>query len=246
MKLEKNLNRQKSEGSAGVKLIKRFLFAAAAAVFLTGCAPSQGAEPAAQSEEQAASLEKTSAEGMSITSEAAGAEQGSNEGSGTAKSAEAVMDQEQGKVRIVIPTVYEDIKTQEEADEIRERNGYESATLEEDGSLTIVMSRSQYEEMIAQFKESVDKGISEIVHSGSDSIIEKIEYNDDYSVFTVTVSSDELGIIERSAAGELIMYGTLYHIYTGSDTDHISVDFVDSGSGEIIESADSGSLDSAY
>ena len=121
MKLEKNLNRQKSEGSADAKLIKRFLFAAAAAVFLTGCAPSQGAEPAAQSEEQAASLEKTSAEGMSITSEAAGAEQGSNEGSGTAKSAEAVMDQEQEKVRIVIPTVYEDIKTQEEADEMMDK-----------------------------------------------------------------------------------------------------------------------------
>ena len=53
---------------------------------------------------------------MSVSSEAAGAEQGPDEGSGSAKSAEAVMDQEQEKVRIVIPTVYEDIKTQEEAE----------------------------------------------------------------------------------------------------------------------------------
>ena len=149
-------------------------------------------------------------------------------------------------VTIVIPTVYESVTTQEEAEKIRKENGYESAVLNEDGSLTVVMSRVQRDQMLDEFKRSVDEGIAEIINTVEDSAIEKIEYNDDYSVFTVTVSSDELGIIERSAAGELIMYGTLYHIYTGSDTDHISVDFVDSGSGEIIESADSGSLDSAY
>ena len=129
------------------------------------------------------------------------------------------------------------------ADEICRRNGYESAVLEEDGSLTIVMSRSVYDEMIRQYKESVDKGIAEI--TAGDSSIVKIEYNEDYSEFTVTVSEDELGIIERQAADELVMYGTLYHVYTGNDVDHITVNYVN-GSGETVETADSGSLDSAY
>ena len=146
----------------------------------------------------------------------------------------------------MIPTVYENVSTQEEADEIRDRNGYESATLEEDGSLTIVMSRSQYEELLKDFRESVDRGIAEIVSEDYGSSIEKIEYNDDYSVFTVTVSTEEIGIPERQTANELVMYGTLYQIYTAGGADRIRVDYVNRDSGEVIESADSGSLDNAY
>lgn len=146
----------------------------------------------------------------------------------------------------MIPTVYENVSTQEEADEIRDRNGYESATLEEDGSLTVVMSRSQYEELISDFRESVDRGIAEIVSEDYGSSIEKIEYNDDYSVFTVTVSTEEIGIPERQTANELVMYGTLYQIYTAGGADRIRVDYVNRDSGEVIESADSGSLDNAY
>ena len=144
---------------------------------------------------------------------------------------------------LVIPTAYENVSTQEEADDIRNRNGYESATLEDDGSLTIVMSRSQYEELLNSFRESVDSGIEEIIAEDYGSSIEKIEYNDDYSVFTVTVTGDEIGPVERQTADELVMYGTLYHIYTAGDADHIRVDYVNRESGEVIESADSGSLD---
>ena len=150
--------------------------------------------------------------------------------------------EEEEKVTLVIPTLYENISTQEEADEIRDRNGYESASLEEDGSLTIVMSRSQYEELLSSFRESVDRGIEEIVSEDYGSSIEKIEYNDDYSVFTVTVTGEEIGPVERQTAEELVMYGTLYHIYTAGDADHIRVDYVSRESGEVIESADSGSL----
>ena len=99
---------------------------------------------------------------------------------------------------------------------------------------------------LAEPGESVDRGIAEIISEDYGSSIEKIEYNDDYSVFTVTVSTDEIGIIERQTADELVMYGTLYHIYTAGEADHIQVDYVNRDSGEIIESADSGSLDNAY
>ena len=62
----------------------------------------------------------------------------------------------------------------------------------------------------------------------------------------MTVPGDELGIAERQAAEELVMYGTLYHIYTCNDVDHIQVDYVKSGTGEVIDTADSGSLEKAY
>ena len=147
---------------------------------------------------------------------------------------------------IVIPTMYESVTSQEEADKIAEKNGYESAFLEEDGSLTVVMEEEVYEKMISAFLDSVEKGVKEIIGDGSVSSVKKIEYNEDLSVFTVSVDADEIGIIERQAAEELVMYGTLYHIYTGNNVDHIQVDFVSEESGEVIESADSGSLAGAY
>ena len=234
--------------------LRRLAAAALAAVIMTGCAASGTAGNGSSSAAESAAAGETgeagtdSPEAASDAGDASEAGQGKTssgaaQDAGSADAAGSAAADEEEKVTVVIPTVYEDVKTQAEADEICRRNGYESAVLEEDGSLTIVMSRSVYDEMIRQYKESVDKGIAEI--TAGDSSIVKIEYNEDYSEFTVTVSEDELGIIERQAADELVMYGTLYHVYTGNDVDHITVNYVN-GSGETVETADSGSLDSAY
>lgn len=244
-----------------MKKISKYLIVAAM-VLLAGCGNAQNtAAPAGGSGAQAAAetssgdpadagageaagqagQEAEAAGGK--TGEAAGTEApGSADGEG--KPSDDGMAQE--TVTIVIPTVYESVTTQEEAEKIKTENGYESAVLNEDGSLTIVMSRSQHDEMLVQFRKSVDEGIKEIIQAVEDSTIEKIEYNDDYSIFTVTVSGDELGLAERQAADELVMYGTLYHIYSGNDAERIQVDYVNSGTGEVIETADSGSLDQAY
>ena len=238
--------------------LKRALLCIAAAAVLTGCAASPSAEEgstAAVSEAgpQAGGKEGTQAgseEGTQAASEGKSAGQvGSDPAAGAEESGaqpEAAGAQEEETVTVVIPTVYEEVKTQEEADRIREKNGYKSVVLEENGSLTIVMTKSQHDELIRDFRTSVDKGISEIIGAGGGSSIEKIEYNEDYSVFTVTVTEEEIGVIERQAADELIMYGALYHVYTGNDADRIRVDYVNAQSGEVIETADSGSLESAY
>lgn len=255
MKRERNLklNMNRMNSIAGSeKAIKKLLFAAAAAVIMTGCAQASPGTDSGQAQAVEENGEETGAQegaAQAATGENGAKAEGENpqaqENSGESASGPKA-EKEQKSVTIVIPTVYEDVKTQEEADEIRDKNGYESAVLQEDGSLVIVMSQSQFDEMIRDFKENVDKGISEIIGTDGDSSIKKIEYNDDYSVFAVTVSDDEIGIIERQAAHELIMYGTLYHVYTGNDVDQIRVDYVSAQSGEVIETADSGSLDSAY
>ena len=225
--------------------IRRCMFIAAAAVIMTGCTgnPQSGAPT---EEAGSAASEKPASEDTAPGKTDAPAAESPEQQTGEAQTPASAEAKEEEKVTLVIPTVYENVSTQAEADEIRDRNGYESATLEEDGSLTVVMTRTQYEELINGFKKSVDEGIAEIVSEDYGSSIEKIEYNDDYSVFTVTVAAEEVGIIERQTANELVMYGTLYHIYTAGDADSIRVDYVNRDTGEVIESADSGSLDNAY
>ena len=239
-----------------MKTIRSYL-ALAAIILLAGCGSAkESAAPAQDSSGQAP--QEAAAAGQSVTEQTTAGQSGeapqdavreeAEKANGSDTSAEAAQTaKKQETVTIVIPAVYESVKTQEEAEKIRKENGYESAVLnEDDGSLSIVMSRSQYDEMLDQFRKSVDEGVAEIIASVEDSAIEKIEYNDEYSIFTVTVPGDELGIAERQAAEELVMYGTLYHIYTGNDVDHIQVDYVKSGTGEVIDTADSGSLEKAY
>ena len=230
---------------------KRALLCIAAAAALTGCAVSPSAEEGSTAAVSEAGAQAGGEEGTQAASEGksvgqAGSDPAAVSAQESSTQPEAAHAQEEETVTVVIPTVYEEVKTQEEADRIREKNGYKSVALEENGSLTIVMTKSQHDELIRDFRTSVDKGISEIIGAGGGSSIEKIEYNEDYSIFTVTVTEEEIGVIERQAADELIMYGALYHVYTGNDADRIRVDYVNAKSGEIIETADSGSLESAY
>ena len=210
-------------------------------ILLAGCTAAQG--PASTGAATAEQSVEAAAGGQTSSAEAAAGEEQAEDAADTALEAAAVKKQLR---TIVIPPMYESVTSQEEADEIAKKNGYESASLDEDGSLTIVMEEDIYQEMISAFLDSVQKGVKEIIGDESVSSVKKIEYNEDLSVFTVTVDADEVGIIERQAAEELVMYGTLYHIYTGNSVDHIQVDFVSEESGEVIESADSGSLAGAY
>ena len=260
MKQERNLNLHRSRKNSGVFRdiltdnsirFKRALLCIAAAAALTGCAVSPSAEEGSTAAVSEAGAQAGGEEGKQAASEGksvgqAGSDPAAVSAQESSTQPEAAHAQEEETVTVVIPTVYEEVKTQEEADRIREKNGYKSVALEENGSLTIVMTKSQHDELIRDFRTSVDKGISEIIGAGGGSSIEKIEYNEDYSIFTVTVTEEEIGVIERQAADELIMYGALYHVYTGNDADRIRVDYVNAQTGEIIDTADSGSLDSAY
>ena len=210
-------------------------------ILLAGCTAAQS--PASTGAATAQQSVEAAADGQTSSAETAADEEQAADASGTAQDAAAAKRELR---TIVIPTMYESVTSQEEADKIAEKNGYESAFLEEDGSLTVVMEEEVYEKMISAFLDSVEKGVKEIIGDGSVSSVKKIEYNEDLSVFTVSVDADEIGIIERQAADELVMYGTLYHIYTGNSVDHIQVDYVSEESGEVIESADSGSLAGAY
>ena len=192
------------------------------ALLLVGCAspaaPDASAGVSGQEAAEAASGGETAGK---ENSEAGGTPQGADHTEDASGQGSSGSDEQDDIVVVVIPTIYENVTTQEEADRIRDENGYLSAELQEDNSLKITTSENYR-------------------------TVEKIEYNDEYSVFTVTVNSDEIGIVERQLAEELIMYGTFYHVCSGNDVENIHVDYISKESGEVLESADSGSLESAY
>lgn len=156
-----------------------------------------------------------------------------------AASTQAAADEEEVTVTVVIPSNYVEIGSQEEADKICTDNGYESVRLEEDGSMTIIMRKSVHDELLRDFGTSVEKGISELSSAKEYPGIVSVTHNDDYSEFTVTVEGDSVSMAQRLCADELVMYGTLYHVYAGNDIEKIVVTFISKESGETLDTAES-------
>ena len=89
-------------------------------------------------------------------------------------------------VTLTIPKDFVGDTTQEKLDESVKENGYKSATLNSDGSVTYVMTKAQHEEMLAGIRESLDQSLSEMIGSSDYPNITNVEHNDDYTSFTIT------------------------------------------------------------
>lgn len=129
-----------------------------------------------------------------------------------------------------------DEMTQEELDANAE-SSYISAKLNEDGSVTYKLTKQQHKAMLDDFVETMDQSIQEMLDS-EDYAFTDIKYNDDYTQFDVTLSTDEVGFAEGFAALAFYVYGGMYGIFSGHTADNITVNYYDSN-GNLIESANS-------
>ena len=129
-----------------------------------------------------------------------------------------------------------DEMTQEELDANAE-SSYISAKLNEDGSVTYKLTKQQHKAMLDDFVETMDQSIQEMLDS-EDYAFTDIKYNDDYTQFDVTLSTDEVGFAEGFAALAFYVYGGMYGIFSGHTADNIIVNYYDSN-GNLIDSANS-------
>lgn len=142
-------------------------------------------------------------------------------------------------VDLTIPSDFVGETTQEELDKVAEEKGYKSVTLNEDGSATYVMTKSQHKDMMQSTSESIEESLNEMIGSEDYPNFTSIEHNDDFTEFTVTTKSTELDMNESFSVMSFYMYGGMYNIFNGTPADNVHVDFVNADSGEIIESSDS-------
>ena len=147
-------------------------------------------------------------------------------------------------VTLTIPADYVDVNTQEELDSEVADQGYQSATLNSDGSATYVMTKSQHKEMMDGIADGIKQSLSEMIGSEDYPNITAIDSNDDFTEFTVTTKSTGLDMNESFSTMLFYMYGGMYAIFNGNTADNIHVDFVNADSSEIIDSADSSDVGS--
>lgn len=144
-------------------------------------------------------------------------------------------------IEITIPAAFfeEDI-TEEELATIKEENSFKEAILNEDGSVTYVMTESVHKKYLTDLKQSIKESCDEMVNESE--TIQAIEFNEDVTSFKITTSSENVTLQEGVLILGLYMYSGMYNIFNGIEVENVHVEFVNATSGEIIHSTDSKDL----
>lgn len=142
-------------------------------------------------------------------------------------------------VELTVPADYIGETTQGELDAVAKEKGFKSITLNEDGSATYVMTKGQHKELMSEMTNEFNSSLAEMVGSEDYPNFTNIEANSDFTEFTITTTSTELGFNESFSAIAFYMYGGMYNAFNGTPVDNVHVDFVNAESGEIISSSDS-------
>lgn len=144
-------------------------------------------------------------------------------------------------VALTIPAEYVEGTTQKELNKQAKEGIFKSATLNKDGSVTYVMSKSQHKEMLNTLNDSIADELNKIPNSTDYPNVTKVEANDDYTKFTVTTASTELSFEEQFLSVQLYIYGGMYNAFNNLSP-VISVDYVNVDSGATIYSGKSSDI----
>mgnify|MGYP002769102953 CR=1 FL=1 len=198
--------------------MKKLLAAALALLMLAGCAssnpkPSESTTPPAP--ESSAPAEPSSSGGIEV-------------------------DEGMFTVEMTVPaSFFDEGTTQEDLDEACSEKGWKAATLNEDGSVTYVMSKAQHNQLMSELAAQIDDSMKEMENSEDYPSIVKVDANKNYTEFKVYLNTDEVGLMESFTVLAFYMYGGMYNAFDGTDIDDIAVCFINNETGETIEEAHS-------
>ena len=217
---------------------------------LTACSGNTGTagSSAANAEQQEAAVSNATVETQNAGQ--ASAEEGQNASQASTTEDEGGIDVDKGllNVEITIPAESAEyygfsFESQEEADAYAKEQGFKSATLGDDGSVTIVMSKSQHKKTMEELNKTIDEALQEMIGSEDYPNITAVEHNDNYTEIKVTTESEELSLNESFSTLAFYIYGGMYNAFNGTPVDNIHIDFVNEASGEVIDSFDSENMD---
>lgn len=151
-------------------------------------------------------------------------------------------------VEITIPASLLDEEDDFELGQEEKDKGIKQITKNEDGSMTIKMSKKAHKEFLSEMKEAIDENITEILKDKENCpAFTEITYNDDATVFDIKVDKSLYGGLDSFYALTFYMAGNMYQAMNAVPESEIKtvVNFIDKDTGEVIESGDSSELDNS-
>ena len=89
-----------------------------------------------------------------------------------------------------------------------------------------------------ELRQNIDTELAKMADSSDYPNIVSVSASNDYTAFTVTLSTDTVGLQESIMVMAFYMYGGMYNEFNGTPADNVSVQFVNQ-SGTVLESANS-------
>ena len=206
---------------------KRLFHLLLVAMLLTSCGGPADAPDAAVIESTAAKSSTTESNGALSELEAIGSIE---------------VEEQLFDVTLTIPKDYVGETNQDELNKTCEERGFKSITLNEDGSATYVMTKSQHKDMMAEYRDQINASLQEMIASETYPNITAIETNDNFTEFTVTTKSTELDLAESFSVMAFYVYGGMYAIFEGTEVDNISVTFINADTGKVLHTSNSSDM----
>lgn len=216
------------------------LLAAAIACSMVACG---AAAPAASSESAPSASESASEVSSETESSADSDSDAALDEAGQALSDIGSIDVDKGlfDVTIIFPADFATDITQEEIDQQVADGKVHSGQINEDGSVTYVMSKDQHKAIVDSISASLQETLDGMVGSADYPNFTAIDHNEDYTNFTITTTTKPGETAISDSMSVLIFYtcGKTYGVVSGNIPDNIHVDFVNADSGEVVSSSDS-------
>ncbi len=140
-------------------------------------------------------------------------------------------------VKITIPAVEFLTVSEEEIAQNSAEQGHYAYTIEKDGSVTYTTTKTSRQARLAYDKAAVDSIISEILASEKTAITD-IKYNEDMTELSICIKGETFTAAEKLAPTVLLFpHMSSYQYFSLYNNAKITATFIDSDSGEVIDSA---------
>lgn len=123
---------------------------------------------------------------------------------------------------------------QKDYDALVAKNGWTSATVEEDGSVTYIMSEEKRQEQIKTIKEDAKKYVADLVPSAIYPNFTSIDANEEFTKFTIHCSKDTCTIKEFQIMLKLYAQSGLWNSFNGTAGRKCQVVFLEDATGNVI------------
>lgn len=112
--------------------------------------------------------------------------------------------------------------------------GVISATKNEDGSITYVMTKAKQQEILKDLADAIEESVLSLSEDEEEApAVKKIEFAKDFSEFTLTIDQESASGFEAFYALALCMAGTNYQAFAGNGLVDVPAKLVDAGTGEV-------------
>ena len=138
-------------------------------------------------------------------------------------------------ISITLPQGFVGDITLEEVDATYSGEGVLEATLNEDGSLTLTLTKEKHAEMVQVAIDAIDQTIESLLTS-EDYRFTSIDHNEDFTHYTIYLPAESLTMNESFAFIALYFATGLYYAILGEEIDEVFIDYVNELTGDVIYS----------